>query len=69
MSLRLLNIARTSLLSHRAALEVIGQNTANVETPGYVRQRPILSSLPGGGVDVTDVHRLTDELLLAQKRY
>ena len=70
MSLRLLNIARTSLLSHRAALEIIGQNTANVETPGYVRQRPILSPLPdGGGVEVTDVHRLTDELLLAQKRY
>ena len=32
MSLRLLNIARTALFTHRTALEVIGQNTANVET-------------------------------------
>jgi len=76
MSLRLLNIARTALFAHRTALEVVGQNTANVETPGYTRQRAVLASLPsavkgqaGGGVEVVDVQRLTDELLTAQMRY
>ncbi len=76
MSVRLLNIARTSLLAQRSALAIIGQNTANVETPGYVRQRPVLSALPGGagssgggGVRLVDVQRLADELLIAQTRY
>ncbi|MCD6362146.1 MAG: flagellar hook-associated protein FlgK [Armatimonadetes bacterium] len=75
MSLRLLNIARTALFTHRTALEVIGQNTANVETPGYVRQRPVLEVIPtgtgtgsAGGVRVADIQRLTDELLSAQVR-
>lgn len=76
MSLRLLNIARTALLAHRTALEVVGQNTANVQTPGYTRQRPVLQALPsavpgqaGGGVEVADIQRLTDSLLTAQIRY
>ncbi|HUS79920.1 MAG TPA: flagellar hook-associated protein FlgK, partial [Armatimonadota bacterium] len=76
MSLRLLQIARTSLLSQRTALEIIGQNIANVDTPGYVRQRPVLQAVPGaatsqagGGVEVVDVQRLADELLIIQTRY
>ncbi len=76
MSLRLINIARTALMSQRAALEVIGHNTANVETEGYVRQRPVMAAIPGavtgeagGGVELIDIQRLRDEFLTTQIRY
>ncbi len=76
MSLRLLNTAKTALFAHRAALEVIGHNTANVETEGYVRQRPVLAAIPGavageagGGVELTDIRLLCDKLLATQVRY
>ncbi len=75
MSLRLLNTAKTALLAQRGALEVIGHNTANVETPGYVRQRPKLAAIPGavtdeagGGVELTDIELLRDRMLVTQLR-
>ncbi len=76
MSLRMLNIARTGLFAHRGALEIVGHNTANVETPGYVRQRPTLVTIPGavtgeagGGVELTEIRLLRDELLATQLRH
>ena len=76
MSLRLLNIAKTGLFAHRGALEIVGHNVANVETPGYVRQRPTLSTLPGaitggagGGVDLVGIGMLRDEMLATQLRH
>lgn len=45
-----LNTALSALLAHRRASEVIGQNIANVNTPGYSRQRVELSSQAGGAV-------------------
>ena len=75
MSLRLINIARSALFAQRGALEIIGHNTANVETPGYVRQHPVLASIPGaitgeagGGVELTDIRLLRDEMLATQIR-
>lgn len=75
MSVRLLNIAKSALFAQRAALEVIGHNTANVETDGYVRQRPVLSAIPGavtgeagGGTELTDIKLLKDALLSTQIR-
>ncbi|MGI5819183.1 MAG: flagellar hook-associated protein FlgK [Armatimonadota bacterium] len=75
MSVRLLNIARTSLFAQRAALEVVGHNVANVETAGYVRQRPVFSAIPGavtgeagGGVELVDIWLLRDALLATQVR-
>lgn len=76
MSLRLINIARTALFAQRSALEIVGHNTANVETPGYVRQEPVLAAIPGavtgeagGGVELADIRLLRDELLATQIRY
>ncbi|MFW5866647.1 MAG: flagellar hook-associated protein FlgK [Armatimonadota bacterium] len=75
MSVRLINIAKSALFSQRAALEVIGHNAANVETDGYVRQRPVLGAIPaatrgdaGGGVELVDIKLLKDALLSAQIR-
>lgn len=71
-----LEIARTTLAAARAALDVAGQNVANANTPGYIRQRVILApiagpstgsgSAAGGGVCVETVQRLRNQCLEAQ---
>lgn len=71
-ALRGLNAARLSM-------EIIGQNVANANTPGYTRQRVLLgSTLPtkegargffiGTGVQVETVSRILDERLDARLR-
>ncbi|QDB78155.1 flagellar hook-associated protein FlgK [Georgenia wutianyii] len=67
-----LNGAYTSLNAQRIALEAVGQNISNVNTPGYTRQRVNLEAITGGtqptmtgtarglGVRVTSVERLGD---------
>jgi len=64
-----LNIALTSLFAQQRALDVTGQNIANVNTPGYHRQQVVLApaagTIPGpmgqsllcGGVDVLGLRR------------
>jgi flagellar hook-associated protein 1 len=68
-----INLASRSLQAHQQALEVTGQNIANVNTPGYNRQVAVLRPVPGatalyldrsgeplapgGGVDVAQVQR------------
>ena len=37
-----LNIGRSGLVANQAALEVAGNNLANVATPGYTRQSTVL---------------------------
>ena len=61
------------LTAARLAMQVIGQNVSNVNTPGYSRQRVLLAaSLPqptsrgllvGSGVDALGVQRILDERL------
>lgn len=78
-----LNTALTSLVAQRQAIEVAGQNIANVNTVGYTRQRadlqaiegaaaPSMASAPGtvlhGGVNVASVDRLNDLFLEAKVR-
>ncbi|WP_347059484.1 flagellar hook-associated protein FlgK [Blastococcus sp. HT6-30] len=72
-----LNTATTSLWAQRRALDVTGQNIANVNTEGYSRQRVDLqaiggSAVPafhststgvGGGVNAEDVVRIRDAFL------
>jgi flagellar hook-associated protein 1 FlgK len=70
-----INTALTSLYAQRRALDVTGQNIANVNTEGYTRQRAEMQSQVGAmmpamyaktdglgtGVGVSDVQRLRDE--------
>lgn len=67
-----LNIARTALAAHQAALQTVSHNLANAETEGYSRQRAELVPRPpqqlpyanvGTGTMVTNVVRLRSELL------
>src|SRR5437867_6001111 len=69
----LLGIARRALLANETALGVVGNNIANVNTPGYTRQVPDLESDPssvtaqgvlvGTGVHVAAVRQVLDPLL------
>ncbi len=72
-----LNTALTGLLAHRRALDVIGHNVANANTPGFVRRRAELNAISsttlpgvfagtdrmGGGVLVEGITRIRDEFL------
>ncbi len=75
-----LNTAATSLWAQRRALDVTGQNIANVNTDGYSRQRVDLQAMGGtavpavhsvdkgvtGGVDADEVTRIRDAFLEAR---
>lgn len=77
-----LRVAESGLAAARAAMTVTGQNIANQGTPGYTRQRveqtPVgaaahtglwtLTPGIGGGVSVTGIARLGDEILDARVR-
>ena len=72
-----LNTATTALWTQRRGLDVTGQNIANVNTPGYTRQRAELQSMGGntvpafhsvssnvgGGVSAESVIRIRDAFL------
>jgi len=67
-ALRSLEIGIRAVRTQRQALHVIGHNIANVNTPGFSRQRAILATtLPQGsmgtGVKVEEVERLRDEVV------
>ncbi len=70
-----LEIGKTGLTIYRVATEVTSQNIANVNTPGYSRQRIILESAPpttangfplGSGVRIGSVERYYDGLIQKQ---
>ena len=71
-----LNIGRVALLTQQRAIQTTGRNIANVNTPGYARQRPIFAPIPavfggdglprGGGVELVEVERVVDLSLEAQ---
>jgi len=72
MILRNLNLAASSLLTQQQALDVISQNIANVNTPGYSRQTAQLASAApdtirgrdfGNGVNVATISRSIDPIL------
>ena len=67
-----LDIARSALNVQRYGLEVTAHNIANVNTPGYSRQSPMLTAKPpepfggvilGHGVDLTNVTRAGDRFI------
>lgn len=70
-----LNAAKTSLSTHQKVIEISGNNIANVNTPGYSRQKAILTPFPalnfngftiGQGVKVGDIVREHDAFLSSQ---
>lgn len=70
-----LNIAETSLSTNQKSVEVIGNNVANANTPGYSRETPVLTPYPtvnfngfmvGEGVKVSDIQRSHDVFLAGQ---
>ncbi len=67
-----LSIAVRSLLAQEGALDVTSNNIANVNTPGYSRQLPLLTEAPpleagqisiGNGVDFEGVQCVRDNIL------
>ncbi len=61
--LRTLDLAQQGLMAQQTALDTIGQNIANVSTPGYTRQRADLVPVSPRGVQVQDIQRLRDRFL------
>ncbi|MCL5673535.1 MAG: flagellar hook-associated protein FlgK [Deltaproteobacteria bacterium] len=68
----ILNIANSALNANEAAMNVEGQNIANVNTPFYNNENPILTEAPavvgapynyGTGVNLTTIHRQTDSFV------
>jgi flagellar hook-associated protein 1 FlgK len=67
-----LNISLQSLLTEESAIQTTSNNIANVNTPGYARQRPDLAETPpvqlgnltfGTGVELQHVTSLRDSIL------
>lgn len=72
-----LEIGRRALMTHQVTLQTIGHNIANVDTPGYSRQRVNVSStwpesspqgMIGTGVTVDDIRSIKDLFLGTQYR-
>lgn len=77
-----LSVALSSLQAQRRAMDVVAQNVANVNTPGYTRQRAELQAIApantlniwgnvqqtGDGVYVQTVTRITDQVTMNRLR-
>ncbi|MBW1706965.1 MAG: flagellar hook-associated protein FlgK, partial [Deltaproteobacteria bacterium] len=66
------DIAKSALATQRYGLDVTGHNIANVNTPGYSRQSPVLTAkqteskgelIFGRGVNITQVVRASDQFI------
>jgi len=71
----LMSIGKTALYANYAALQTVGNNIANANTPGYSRQEAQLADAPsqfsgsgffGKGVQLTTIARSYDQLLTQQ---
>jgi flagellar hook-associated protein 1 FlgK len=71
----ILNVGTSALKANQTVLQVIGNNIANVNTPGYSRQVAVLQTVPGQytgggyvgkGVDVLTIQRTYSEFLTRQ---
>jgi flagellar hook-associated protein 1 FlgK len=72
-----LEIGKRALLTHQLTMNTIGHNVANVNTPGYTRQRTMVSSafpnqtanyIIGNGVNVDTITQVRDLFLTSQYR-
>ena len=68
----IMNFARTGLATAQAGLRTTSNNIANVNTPGYARekviQEAIVSGTQAGGVRVASIERIVDKFLVRSKR-
>ena len=74
-----LTIGKQALLAQARAIQVTANNIANVNTPGYTRQRAVFVAVPpvaarggvpiGRGVELSDVQRIADAALDAQLQH
>jgi flagellar hook-associated protein 1 len=71
----ILDIGKLGLLANQKALQVVGQNLANVNTPGYTRQESVFQQtqtvnlggqLIGTGVEVASIRRVVNAFIEAQ---
>lgn len=69
------DIGKQGLLANQQALQVVGQNLANVNTPGYSRQEAVLKETEpntlgnfqiGTGVEVAEIRRVVNTFVEAQ---
>jgi len=72
----LLSTGSSALLAFQRALATVSHNVANVNTPGYSRQRVELAARPGegtgrtyagAGVEIANLRRLADGLVFARQ--
>src|SRR5262249_29877056 len=63
---RLLGLAPDALTAQSFALDVVGQNVSNVNTPGYVRRDANLETQKTGGVVALGVDRAVDRFVDAR---
>lgn len=69
MSFDLLNLGKNATLAHQRSLQITGNNIANVNTPGYVRERPMYTQANfGPGLDRLQVERMVDQFTQRQVR-
>ncbi|MGE4343056.1 MAG: flagellar basal body protein [Geoalkalibacter sp.] len=70
-----LNAGKTSLRTSQKAVEIAGNNIANVNTPGYSRQKAVFQPVPslelrgffiGQGVNINNIAREHDVFLTRQ---
>ncbi|RTE86156.1 MULTISPECIES: flagellar hook-associated protein FlgK [Gammaproteobacteria] len=68
MSFDLIRIGTQATQGHQRSLQVTGNNIANINTPGYVRERSVYQESPfGGGINRVEVERLLDKF--TQRQY
>ncbi|TEU13132.1 MAG: flagellar hook-associated protein FlgK, partial [Anaerolineales bacterium] len=79
-----LDIALRSLMAHQQAMEIVSHNIANVNTPGYSRQRPVFTAEAayysamsasaaqagrmGMGVRLSQIRRMSADFITTQVR-
>lgn len=63
-----MNVAKDALASYQMAIDVTGTNIANVNTPGYSRQRAVLNTLGVVQVD-TQILQLSVEVETVERIY
>ena len=59
-----ISILYSALLSDQKALQIRNRNIANADNPDYAKEEPNIETLPGvGGIKVSDIRRVSDEIL------